>query len=87
MYTVEIYKQDRRVKTGERLVQKVDHSTCDISAIAAVYASKYPAARGYRYEIHETMVTRKNLQTGTAYQERYDTPYFCSPSRDAYWAM
>jgi len=64
MYTVELYKQDRRVKGGERLDRKVDHSTADRAAIAEVYAAKYPAAKGYRFEIHETYVLRKNLMGG-----------------------
>jgi hypothetical protein len=46
MYTVELYKQDRRVKGGERLDRKVDHSTADRAAIAEVYAAKYPASQG-----------------------------------------
>ena len=87
MYTVELYKQDRRVKGGERLDRKVDHSTADRAAIAEVYAAKYPASKGYRYEIHETYVLRKNMMGGAEYQERYDTPRHCSPSSEAYWSM
>ena len=87
MYTVEIYKQDRRVKKGERLVHKEDYSTSDLSMLIHTVQHTWRTSQGYRYEIHETMVTRVNLQSGQAYQERYDTPYFCSPSRDAYWAM
>jgi hypothetical protein len=87
MYTVEVYKRDRRVRAGERLDRKVDHSTCDRAAIEAVYAEKYPAAKGYRYEIHETYVTRVNMMGGASYQERYDTPRYCSPSSEAYWSM
>jgi hypothetical protein len=84
MYTVELYKRDRRIKSGDR---KVDHSTADRAAIAEVYAAKYPAARGYRWEIHETYVVRKNMMTGVEYQERYDTPWSCSPSSETYWSM
>jgi len=87
MYTVELYKADRRKKTGERLVQKTDHSSNDRAAIQAVYDSKYPAAKGYRYEIHETYVTRKNMMNDAEYQERYDTPRSCSPSSELYWSM
>jgi hypothetical protein len=87
MYTVELYKRDRRIKSGERLDRKVDHSTADRAAIAEVYAAKYPAARGYRFEIHETYVVRKNMMTGVEYQERYDTPWSCSPSSETYWSM
>ena len=87
MYTVELYKRDRRVKGGERLDRKVDHSTADRAAVAEVYAVKYPAAKGYRFEIHETMVTRVNIMGGAEYQERYDTPWHCSPSSETYWSM
>jgi hypothetical protein len=87
MYTVELYKKDARKKTGERLDRKVDHSTADRSAVEAVYAAKYPAAKGWRFEIHQTMVTRTNMMGGKEYQERYDTPRYCSPSSEAYWSM
>jgi len=87
MYTVELYKKDARKKTGERLDRKVDHSTADRAAIAEVYAKKYPASKGYRFEIYETYVTRTNLMGGAEYQERYDTPRYCSPSSEAYWSM
>jgi len=87
MYTVEVYKRDARKKSGERLDRKVDHSSADRTAIAEVYANKYPATRGYRVEIHETYVTRTNLMGGAEYRERYDTPRYCSPSSEAYWSM
>jgi hypothetical protein len=87
MYTVEVYKRDARKKSGERLDRKVDHSTADRSAIEAVYSKKYPASRGYRFEIHQTMVKRTNLMGGAEYEERYDTPRYCSPSSEAYWSM
>ena len=87
MYTVEVYKRDARKKSGERLDRKVDHTTADRTAIAEVYANKYPATRGYRVEILETYVTRTNLMGGGEYKERYDTPRWCSPSSEAYWSM
>jgi len=87
MYTVEVYKSDRRKKSGERFVIKTDHSTADRDAIETVYNTKYPAAKGYRYEIHKTMVVRRNLMSGNEYEERYDTPIYCSPSSETYWSM
>lgn len=87
MYTVEVYKKDKRTKAGERLVKKVDHSTADRSALEHVYKHTYFPSHGYRYEIHETYVTRRNMMGGAEFQERYDTPYFCSPSSEAYWSM
>lgn len=86
MYTVEIYKLDRRTKNGERLVRKVDHQTPDRDALLLAACKDYPANRGYRIEIHETYVTRRNLVSGNEFQERYDTPYYCSPSSETYWS-
>jgi hypothetical protein len=87
MYTVELYKADARKKLGERLVKKVDHSTHSQSVLNEVYSKEYPASKGYRYEIHQTMVTRTNMMGGAEYTERYDTPRYCSPSSEAYWSM
>jgi hypothetical protein len=87
MYTVELYKADKRKKSGERLDRKVDHSSADKTAIAEVYAKKYPASKGYRYEIHVTMVEKTNMMGGGKFTERYDTPCYCSPSSEAYWSM
>jgi hypothetical protein len=87
MYTIEVYKKDKRTINGERLFMKVDHSTTDLDAIEKVYSTKYPSDRGYRYEIHKTFVTRLNMMSMIEYQERYDTPYFCSPSSESYWSM
>jgi len=33
------------------------------------------------------MVTRKNLMTGTEYQEDVNTPLCCSPASETYWSM
>jgi hypothetical protein len=86
-YTVELYKKDSRTRKGERLDRKVDHSTADRKAIEEVYAKKYPASKGYRFEIHETYVKKHNLMGGGEFTERYDTPHFCSPSSESYWSM
>ena len=85
MYTVEIYKTDRRVKSGERLVLKKDYATDNRSMLEHTVNSTMQ--RGERYIIHETYVTRKNLLSGAEFRERYDTPYYCSPSSETYWSM
>lgn len=87
MYTVEIYKKDKRVKVGERLVSKKDYDTDNLSMLEHTVKHTYRASQGFRYEIHETYVTRKNMMGGAEYQERYDTPRYCSPSSEAYWSM
>ncbi len=86
MYTVEIYKKDRRVKKGERMVHKSDHATDNLSMLEHSVKHTWLSSQGYRYEIHKTFVTRKNLMSGQEFEERYDTPYFCSPSSETYWS-
>ena len=85
MYTVEIYKTDKRTKAGERLVLKKDYNTDNRSTLEK--AVRDHLARNERYEIHETYITKKNMMGGAEFQERYDTPYSCSPSSETYWSM
>lgn len=87
MYTVEIYKADKRVKKGERLVQKKDYDTTDLAALENTVKSTWPASKGFRFEIHETYITSVNIISGKEFRERYDTPYYCSPSSETYWSM
>ena len=84
MYTVEIYRADARTKSGERLVLKKDYNTDDRSTLEK--AVRDHLAANERYEIHETYVTRTSLVGGKEFQERYDTPYYCSPSSETYWS-
>ena len=86
MYTVEIYKTDRRVKAGERLLSKSDYATDNLSMLEHTVKHSIRPSKGERYEIHATMVTRTSIMGGE-YQERYDTPYYCSPSSETYWSM
>jgi hypothetical protein len=87
MYTVEIYKTDKRTKSGERLAHKADYDTDNLGVLEHSVQHTWLKRDGYRYEIHETYVERKNMMTGKLYQERYDTPYSCSPSSESYWSM
>ena len=93
-YSVEIYKKDRRIKrddrygkskTGLRFVEVLDFDpvTKDyIGTVAEAYRKD-----GFVVEVFETFVTRQNLIGGREFQERYDTPYYCSPSSESYWSM
>ena len=87
MFTVEIYKRDKRVKSGERLIAKNDYDTENLSMLEHTVQHSIRASKGERYEIHATMVTKKNMMSGKEFQERYDTPYYCSPSSETYWSM
>ena len=82
-YTVEIYKLDRRMKEGRRLVRKVDLVDVTLDQVERMY----PVQPKYVREIHETYVTRRNLIGGAEFRERYDTPYYCSPASESYWSM
>ena len=86
MYTVEVYKDDKRVKQGKRFITKVDTKlTTPESAIEEV--KKSHKGDKYHFSAHKTYVTRKNIMSGKEYQERYDTPVYCSPSTESYWSM
>jgi hypothetical protein len=87
MYTVEIYKKDARTKVGERLYSKTDYETDNLSMLEHTVKHTWRASQGFRYEIHETYVTKTNLMGGAEFKERYDTPYYCSPASESYWSM
>lgn len=90
MFTLEIYKKDKRTKTGERFIGKYDYDRKDVDAMKREISALYPTYKvtdGYRFEVFETYVTRINMMSGREYQERYDTPRFCSPSSESYWSM
>ena len=86
-YTVEIYKKDARTKKGERLVSKTDYDTDNKRMLEHTVKHTWRASQGYRYEIHETYVVKRNLMGGKEFTERYDTPYYCSPASESYWSM
>ena len=87
-YTLEIYKSDRRTKEGRRLYAKQDFAPSTKDYIEKV--AKQKRKQGFIVEVFETFVTRKTLDIGYGskeFQERYDTPYYCSPSSETYWSM
>ena len=84
-YTIEVYKADRRTKSGERLELKKDLGDIDETLAQAVVRANEEA--GFRVELHETYVTRTSAVGGQEFLERYDTPYYCSPSSETYWSM
>ena len=97
--TLEVYKFDKRIKPhsktvrwgsnkpGLRFIDKIDYTDQPKTQVRIIAEMKYPADKGYVVEIHETYVTRVNLMSGKEYQERYDLPYYCSPSSESYWSM
>jgi len=98
-FTLEVYKKDKRIKPhsktirwgnnkpGLRFIEKIDYEDKPKTQVRIIGEMKYPADKGYIVEVHETYVKRVNLMSGKEYQERYDTPYYCSPSSESYWSM
>ena len=86
MYTLIVFKFDKRTKTGEREILRKDYDTDNLSILEHTVKHTWVPSK-FRTELHKTYVTRKNLMTGKEYEERFDTPYFCSPSRESYWSM
>ncbi len=84
-YTVEIYRADRRVKAGQRLVEKRDFDPVTRDYIDTVVEKLQ--TKGITIRLHETFVTKNNLMGGREFTERYDTPHFCSPASESYWSM
>jgi hypothetical protein len=84
-YTLEIYKTDRRTKEGRRLYAKQDFAPVTKDYINAVVTAKIKL--GFVVELYETFVTKTNVISGKEFTERYDTPYYCSPSSESYWSM
>ena len=93
MDTIEIYKADKRIKAskraggnkaGLRLVDVLDYAPSTRESIEVI-AQDFRDA-GFVVEVFETYVTKKNAMTGAEFQERYDTPYYCSPSSETYWS-
>ena len=88
-YTIEAHKYDRRYKLGSYLFSKQEYGPTSLGYMQEMLAwlrvNEFPPYK-YRLELIETYVTRTNVMTGEEYQERYDTPYFCSPSSETYWS-
>ncbi len=93
-YTLEIYKADKRIKKDERygrnkvglrFVESRDFEPVTKDFIE--YAADSIRKLGFEVQVFETFVTRTNIMSGKEIQERYNTPYYCSPSSESYWSM
>ena len=97
-FTVKVYKRDMRItkrsqsvrhgnnKVGLRFIESIDYEGQPKCQVRITAEMNYPSEKGYSVEVFETYVTRRNSMTGNEYQERYDTPYYCSPSSETYWS-
>ena len=81
LVTVEIYRKDKRYKGGEKLISKDDVE--DYKNLGQDIAQALDEKE--RFAIHRTYVERVNIMSKQTFYERYDTPYYCSPSSETYW--
>jgi hypothetical protein len=84
-FTIERYKIDLRRKDGLRLIDKVDYTPSYMEVLEVTV--DILENDGYIVNYFPTYTTEKNLLTGELYQERTDTPHFCSPSSESFWSM
>ena len=89
IYAVNIYRIDRRCKTGERFVNSYDFDRKDDSAIereiAELRRCGYPESQ-YRIEYAPKYITVKSLMSGQDVQIAADTPWSCRPDSESYWS-
>ena len=89
-YTLYIYKEDKRYKSGERLFSTTVWPVNDDNAMRRTVAELFPLYRpedGFRFDWTPSMKTVKNLMTGVPVQIPTDTPRSCDPSSELYWSM
>ena len=90
-HTMYIYKADRRMKQGERLVSTTVWRNRDAAEMARevreLQYEIWPVSKGYRIEFVPTMKTVRNLMSGEQVQIAHDTPRSCDPSSELYWSM
>jgi hypothetical protein len=93
-YTLEIYKADKRIKKDERYGRnKAGLRFVEVRDFAPVTKDFIECEadsirkQGLVVKVFETYTTQVNMMSGKKFKERYDTPYFCSPSSESYWSM
>ena len=85
-FTLTVFKQDKRTKSGEKLQKKYDKDFKNRKGAdeEAALLMKDPKIR---VTINETMKIVKNLLSGKDVEIRYDTPRACDPSTELYHTM
>lgn len=80
-----VSKIDRRTKEGKVVVLEITVDIAEASVKVFELLAKFDDKK-YTIEKRD-WVQRKNLMTKQLYWEPANTPAFCSPSRESYWAM
>ena len=81
-----LVKLDGRVKNGEKLISRTTYSNEEAQVIMEEFKKNYKV--GEKHVLRAVpWVERTNLNGGKKFWEPEDTPMYCSPAFDAYWAM
>jgi hypothetical protein len=90
-WIVNVYKKDRRTKSGERFVAKYPFSGMARDTVERelreLTAQLYPQKDGWRFEVNPATKIVRNLMSGKEVEIDYDTPRSCDPSSELYWSM
>ena len=88
VYTLNIYKFDKRYKSGERRFgtyefDRKDDASMDreIMELRGLYSSKE-----FRMEYYPKFKTVKSLMTGKDVEIDADTPWCCNPASETFWS-
>lgn len=89
-YTLHVYKQDRRRRSGERLVStqvfEGVSSSWMAEEVSYLYRTKY--TKDYRLDWNPTYAYVKNLQSGNTVEIPWeDQGTHMDPSQERYWSM
>lgn len=89
IYTLNIYRYDRRCKTGERFLKSYEFDRKDDAAMQR----EVNALRGcgyfddmFRIEFAPKYITVKSLMSGEDVQIAANTPWSCRPDSESYWS-
>lgn len=89
IYTLTIYRLDKRCKAGERLVNTYEFDRPNAAAmyreVKELYMHHYPRTQ-FRIEYAEKYITVKSLMSGQDVQIARDTPWSCRPDSESYWS-
>lgn len=91
-YRLNVYKTDRRSKTGEKLIKSQDYPNFSghamMDEIFSLKQRMYRPADGYRLDFEPMTTTVKSLMNGQMVEIDYrDLNTANDPSTERYWSM
>ena len=91
-YTLEVFKKDRRTKSGERWVKSYSYENTSAEAMAAevrdLRRTTHRPQDGWRLAWHATTVQVVSLASGRLVEIDYDSVGTAQdPSQERYWSL